>query len=87
MAMPAPKGHPNWGTRKGVPNKATVERAIVAERVLNETRMTDKKLAKERIEEFIASSGFPTRSSPGRCRIELLPLELSTSTLRKRAPS
>lgn len=38
-------------TRSGK-TRATMERALVAERVLNETRMSGKKLAKERLEEY-----------------------------------
>jgi hypothetical protein len=43
--------------RKHGPNKATIEKAIIAQRVMNEAAMSGKKLGKEMIEEFAVMFG------------------------------
>ena len=43
--------------RKVGPNKATIEKAIIAERVMNEAAMSGRKLGKEVIEEFMVMFG------------------------------
>ena len=45
------------GERGGVPNKATLERTAVAERVMQEAAMSGKKLGKPMIEEFAVMFG------------------------------
>lgn len=52
MPAGAKPGEKRAGSRKGIPNKATVERAIIAEQVMNRANMAGKKLGKEKIEEL-----------------------------------
>jgi hypothetical protein len=42
---------------KGQPNKVTIEKAIVAERIMQEATMSGRKLGKEMIEEFAVMFG------------------------------
>jgi hypothetical protein len=64
-------GERRGGRPKGGRNKTTLERALVAERVLKETQMTGRKLGKEVLEEFmnmfggIAASFQPLPEIPG----------------------
>jgi hypothetical protein len=53
-AMP---GERRGGRTKGQPNKATIEKSIVAERVMQEAAMSGRKLGKEMIEEFAVMFG------------------------------
>ena len=47
------KGKKTGGRVKGVPNKATIQRAAVAERIMNEAAMSGRKLGKEVMEELM----------------------------------
>lgn len=47
------KGQRFGGRTKGTPNKATVERALIAQRQIEEARAAGKKLGKEVLEEFM----------------------------------
>lgn len=64
------KGKKTGGRVKGVPNKASIEKAIVAERIMNEAAMSGRKLAKEVLEEFMVMFGGlagafqPTHTDP-----------------------
>jgi hypothetical protein len=49
-------GERRGGRAKGTPNKATVEKLAIAERVLNKSRMAGKKFAKEVLEELMSVS-------------------------------
>ena len=52
--MPRAKGTPKTGGRvKGQPNKATVEKTIIAERIMSEATMSGKKLGKEVLDDFM----------------------------------
>jgi hypothetical protein len=51
--MAVPKGVRVAGRAKGTPNKATTERRLQAERERAEAKASGKKLAKERIDEFM----------------------------------
>jgi hypothetical protein len=44
---------PGAGRKKGQPNKATLEKALIAENVVTEARATGKKLAKEVLDDFM----------------------------------
>jgi hypothetical protein len=58
-------GERRGGRPKGARNKATLERAAVAERVMNETQMAGRKLGKEVLEEFmIVFSGIAAAHQP-----------------------
>jgi hypothetical protein len=46
-------GERRGGRPKGGKNRATLERAVVAERIMNETQMAGRKLGKEVLEEFM----------------------------------
>jgi hypothetical protein len=50
-------GERRGGRTKGQPNKATIEKSIVAERVMQEAAMSGRKLGKETIEEFAVMFG------------------------------
>jgi hypothetical protein len=55
---------PNSGRKPG-PTKATLERAAIAERVINEAAMSGQKLAKEVLNEFmILFGGLATKFQP-----------------------
>lgn len=47
-------GERRGGRVKGVPNKATMERALIAANTLVKSRAADKKLAKEVLDDFMA---------------------------------
>mgnify|MGYP000735891981 CR=1 FL=1 len=47
------KGFKTGGRQKNTPNKATVERAVVAERIVRETEMSGRKLGKEVLADFM----------------------------------
>jgi hypothetical protein len=49
----AAPGERRGGRRKGEPNKATIERALIAEKNLIDAKVNGKKLAKEVLEEFM----------------------------------
>lgn len=52
--MPGPpKGTRAGGRAKGTPNKATIERAIIAEQIVERATMSGKKLAKEVLDDFM----------------------------------
>jgi hypothetical protein len=51
--MAPPKGVRIGGRQKGTVNKSTVERRLQAERERAEAKATGKKLAKERLDEFM----------------------------------
>ncbi len=55
--MGARGGKRTGAGRKVGPNKATIEKAIIAERVMNEAAMSGRKLGKEVIEEFMIMFG------------------------------
>ena|ERR1700761_8207069 len=61
----------NAGRKAGGHNRATIEKAIIAERVMNEAAMSGRKLGKEVVEEFmvlfsgLAGSYQPQPSVPG----------------------
>ena len=57
MARGAVPGERRGGRAKGQPNKATIEKAVVAERIMHEVGMTGRKLGKEMIEEFAIMFG------------------------------
>jgi hypothetical protein len=57
MARGSNPGERRGGRPKGGKNKATLERAVIAERIMNETQMTGRKLGKEVIEEFMNMFG------------------------------
>ncbi len=46
-------GERRGGREKGIPNKATIERAIIAEQVVARAEMTGRKLAKEVLDDFM----------------------------------
>ena len=47
------RGRKTGGRRRGTPNKATIERALIAARTVADTRAEGKKLAKEVLQEFM----------------------------------
>jgi hypothetical protein len=53
MARGSRPGERRGGRTVGTKNRATIERAAIAERVSNEAAMTGKPLAKERLGEFL----------------------------------
>src|SRR5262249_43413537 len=53
MGRGAKPGERRGGRLKGSRNKATIERALIAERVANEAKMAGKKLAKEVLDQFM----------------------------------
>lgn len=56
---------PGGGRPKGIPNKATMERALIAEQVMDRAKMSGKKLGKEMIEEFaVLFGGIMARYQP-----------------------
>ena len=44
---------PNAGRRPGIPNKATIERALIAEQVMARATMEAKPLGKETLDAFM----------------------------------
>jgi hypothetical protein len=67
--MPRGGKRPNAGRRRGSKGKATIEKAIIAERVLAETKASGKKLAKEVIEDlmntFVDLAAYYRPTMPG----------------------
>ena len=58
-------GERRGGRHKGGKNKATIERSLVAERIVNETQMAGRKLGKEVLEEImILYSGLAAAFQP-----------------------
>ena len=53
MARGASKGERRGGRAKGTPNKATVERALIAEQEIEKAAASGRKLAKEWMQEFL----------------------------------
>lgn len=53
MPRGAKPGERRGGRAKNTPNKATVEKQIIAERVMAEAAMVGRKLGKEQLEEFM----------------------------------
>ena len=49
----AQKGQRFGGRAKGVPNKATLQKALIAERTVADARMSGRKLAKEILDDFM----------------------------------
>jgi hypothetical protein len=47
------RGRKTGGRRRGTPNKATIERALIAARAALESKSASKKLAKEILEDFM----------------------------------
>lgn len=53
MPRGAKPGERRGGRAVGTKNRATIERAIIAERITNEAEMAGRKLGKEQLEEFM----------------------------------
>jgi hypothetical protein len=51
--MPRGGYRPNAGRKKGVPTKATLQKALIAERTVADARMSGRKLAKEILDDFM----------------------------------
>jgi len=70
MPSGAKPGERRGGRVKGVPNKATIEKALLAERAVEQARLNGKKLGKERLEELMeifigATAYFQPTITPG----------------------
>jgi hypothetical protein len=57
MPRGAKPGERRGGRAKGTVNRATAERALVAELIMNKASMAGRKLGKERLEEFMEMFG------------------------------
>lgn len=53
MARGAKPGERRGGRKKGVPNKATIEKALIAEKIADQAEMRGEKLAKEYLNDFL----------------------------------
>lgn len=53
MPRGASKGERRGGRAKGTPNKATLERALIAEQEIERAKSSGRKLAKEYLQEFL----------------------------------
>ena len=73
MPRGAKPGQRFGGRKPGTPNKATIEKAIIAERIVNEAEMKGRKLGKEVLEEFMVMfAGIAAAHQPGEATREAI---------------